>query len=133
MRPSPPPTQSTLALVSRCVTGIERASQSVTSTSGTLITNTQRQEAAWTSSPPSNGPATVAIPVQAVQLPIAAARWRSEKVSMINARLLGTSSAAAMPWIARARDQERGIGREGAGHRGAPKPLTPSAKIRRRP
>ena len=40
----------------------------------TLTTNTQRHEPAWTSRPPSSGPATVAIPVHAVQVPIAAAR-----------------------------------------------------------
>ncbi len=71
---SSPPTQSTVARSVGGRAGICRSSHSVTSTSGTLTMNTQRHEPIWTSRPPSSGPATVAIPVQAVQVPIAAAR-----------------------------------------------------------
>ena len=46
----------------------------VTSTNGRLIRKIERHEATETSHPPRSGPITNAIPVQAVQVPIAAPR-----------------------------------------------------------
>jgi hypothetical protein len=70
---------------------------SVITTGSRLIAKIHRHEATSIRAPPPSGPITVAMPVQAVQLPIAPARSSSSNVSMINASVLGTSSAPAIP------------------------------------
>ena len=79
-----------------------RASSSVTSTSGTLIAKIQRHDAWSTITPPASGPTIIAIPLQAVQEPIASPRSRSENAATMIASELGVSSAPAAPCSARA-------------------------------
>ena len=56
-----------------------------------------------TSQPPATGPTTNAIPVQAVQVPIAAPRSSPLKTTVIVASAAGVSSAPATPCSARAK------------------------------
>src|SRR5436305_10199067 len=61
---------------------------------GTLIKNTQRQEACWTSQPPSTGPIAVVIAVKPDQVPMALLRCAAGKELLMSARLFGTRKAA---------------------------------------
>ena len=78
-------------------------SAAATATSGRLIRKIARQETAVTSQPPATGPTTNAIPVQAVQVPIAAPRSSPLKTTVIVASAAGVSSAPATPCSARAK------------------------------
>ena len=78
-------------------------SAAVAIANGTLMMNTQRQDAWVTSQPPTSGPITNAMPVHAVHAPIAAPRSSPLKVAAITARPAGVSSAPAMPCRPRAR------------------------------
>ena len=103
-------------------------------TTGTTLTrNTQRHEATVTSAPPPSGPITVAIPVHAVHVPIAIARSCSANVSMISASVLGTSSAPATPWIARAAISTPLVGAAAHSSEQTPNAPVPIANTRRRP
>ncbi len=93
----------------------------------------QRHDASWIRAPPPSGPTTVAIPVHAVQEPIAVARSPSSKVSMISASVLGTSSAPATPWSARAPIRNALLGAIAHSSEQAPNPTRPAANTRRRP
>ena len=64
---------------------------------------TQRHDAWVTSQPPTSGPITNAMPVQAVQAPIAAPRSSPLNVVAITASPAGVSIAPATPWSPRAR------------------------------
>ena len=75
---------------------------------------TQRQEACVTSQPPTSGPITNAMPVQAVQVPIAAPRSSPLNVAVITASPAGVSSAPATPCSAAGEDQRRPVRRRGA-------------------
>src|SRR6266566_2712134 len=63
---------------------------STTTASGTLIKNTQRQEAYWTNTPPSTGPTTVVSAENPDQVPKARPRCSSLKEALIIAKLPGT-------------------------------------------
>ena len=102
-------------------------------TSGRLIRNSQRQEAIARSSPPASGPITLAIAPNAVHVPIAAPRSSSSKVATITASELGVSSAPATPWSARAAISTPIEGASAHSSEAAPKPATPSVKMRRSP
>ena len=65
---------------------------------GTLIRKIARHETAVTSQPPRGGPSRKAIPVQAVQVPIAAPRSSPSKDTVIVASAAGVRSAPATPW-----------------------------------
>ena len=68
------------------------------------------------------------------QLPIAPARSSpSGNVSTIRASVLGTSRAPAIPCSARAAIRNPLLGATAHNSENAPKPVTPSAKTRRRP
>ena len=97
------------------------------------MTNSHRQDPIASSSPPASGPSTPAIAPQAVQLPIAAPRSDSGNVFTITASELGTSSAPATPWTARAATSVPIVGATAHAREAAPKPDTPNAKIRRSP
>ncbi len=98
-----------------------------------LIRKIQRQETVSSSSPPTSGPTTVAMPLHAVQLPIAAERSDSEKTPTITASALGTSSAPATPCNARAAISACIEGESAQSSEATPKPPTPIAKILRSP
>ena len=63
----------------------------------TLMANTSLQLMYSTSTPPSSGPATKAVPVQAVHVPMAFALPGPLKMEVIMANELGTRSAAPAP------------------------------------
>src|SRR3954451_14693973 len=110
-----------------------RTSASVASTNGTLIPKIQRQVAWSTSRPPPSGPITIAMPAQAVHVPIAAPRSSAGKVAVMTASEDGTSSAPAIPWSARAATSSSAVGASAQMTDVVPKPASPTAKIRRRP
>ncbi len=110
-----------------------RISVTQIATSGRLIRKITRQEEICSSSPPASGPSTVAIPPQAVQLPIAGPRSDSRNVATITARALGVSSAPATPCRARAAINAPIVGASAHSSDATPKPPTPSAKMRRSP
>ena len=98
-----------------------------------LIRKIQRHDAACTSRPPPSGPITVATPVHAVQVPIAAARSPSPNVSRISASELGTSRAPATPCTPRAAIRTSLLGASAHTSEHTPKPIRPAWNTRRRP
>jgi hypothetical protein len=70
---------------------------SVTASGTMLMPKTQRQSSESTSSPPSGGPTTNAVPVHAVHVPIARACAAPVNRALIIASELGTRKAAPMP------------------------------------
>ena len=97
------------------------------------MTKIQRHEPTASSSPPTSGPTTVAIPPQAVQEPIAAPRSESGKVATMTARALGVSSAPATPWRARIAIRTPIVGASAHSSEATPKPPTPIENTRRSP
>jgi hypothetical protein len=89
----------------------------------------QRQDAYSTSAPPTSGPITVAIPLQAVQAPIAHPE-RSRYVARRSARLPGVRSAPKTPWISRAAISTPSVGAMPARTEEAAKPTTPHTNVR---
>ena len=92
-----------------------------------------RQEAAWISQPPMNGPMALPTPDRPDQAPIALPRSSGWKEASMIARLPGVSSAAPMPCTARAAIR---TGASGAAlHRteATANHTTPARKIRLRP
>ena len=80
------------------------------------------------------GPTTVAIPPQAVHVPIAAPRsCSSAKVAAISASDAGVSRALVTPCSARAATSGSIVGASAQRSDARPKRATPSAKIRRCP
>ena len=83
---------------------------SVTASGTTLIPNTHRQLSASTSSPPSGGPTTNAVPVHAVHVPIARGLPRAGEPGLIIASELGTRNAAPTPCRQRAATRTQPVG-----------------------
>lgn len=110
-----------------------RATTSVTTISGTLIQKIARQESASTSAPPPAGPITVAIPLHAVQVPIALPRSAPSKVAARIASDPGTSSAPASPCSARPAISTSTLGARAQTTEVTPKPTRPAMNMRRRP
>ncbi len=101
--------------------------------SGMLTQKIARHESASTSAPPPAGPITVAIPVQAVQVPIAFPRAGPSKVAVRIAREPGTSSAPASPCSAREPIRIWLVGATAHITEVIAKPTRPRMNIRRRP
>ncbi len=79
--------------------------------SGTRFTpKIHRQFSASTSTPPSSGPITNAVPVHAVQVPMARACAAPENRELISARELGTRNAAPTPCRHRAATSTQPVG-----------------------
>ena len=93
----------------------------------------QRHEILSTISPPASGPTIDAIPPQAVQAPIAAARSRSVNAATMIASELGVSSAPAAPCSARAAISTSIEGATAQASESTPNGATPSANTRRSP
>jgi len=114
--------------------GAVRASaHSVAPTGITLTANTVRHELRSTSVPPTSGPATKAMPVQAVQVPIAFPCAGPSKCEMMSAIELGTKSAPATPCSARAAMRRPASGASAHMIDVAANPTRPAANTRRRP
>ena len=105
----------------------------VTRISGTLTRKMARQENASTSAPPPAGPITVAMPVQAVQVPTARPRSAPSKVAARIASEPGTRSAPARPWSPRAAIRKPLLGAMPQRTEVMPKRPRPMMKIRRLP
>ena len=86
----------------------------MTTISGMLTQKIARHDSASISAPPPAGPITVAIPVQAVQVPTALPRAAPSNVAARIASEPGTSSAPAKPCAARAPIRISEFGRHGA-------------------
>src|ERR1700687_4155132 len=69
---------------------------------GRLMKKIARHDQVSTSHPPSTGPKALVSADAPDQVPIDRPRSAIGKAALIMARLLGTSSAPPMPWIARA-------------------------------
>src|SRR6185312_6102733 len=105
----------------------------VTAISGRLIAKIQRQESWSMSRPPSSGPATKKMPVQAVQVPTAAPRSSPSKQAVMIASELGTSSAPATPCRVRPAMSRAELGAIAQIAEVTAKPPSPTRKMRRRP
>ncbi len=108
-------------------------SATVAAISGRLTQKIARHEVRPISAPPPAGPSTVAIPVQAVQVPTALPRAAPSKVAATIASDPGTSSAPATPCRARAAIRNSTEGAIAQSAEVAPKATSPMTKIRRRP
>jgi len=110
-----------------------RTSRTVATTRGTFSANTHRHDAWSTITPPASGPITAAIPLHAVQLPIAGPRSWGENAPMMIASELGTSNAAAAPCSVRAAISTPIVGARAHATEKTPKATTPTANTRRTP
>ncbi len=110
-----------------------RVSATVAAISGRLTQKIARQEVSPIRAPPPAGPITVAIPVQAVQVPTALPRSAPSKVAATIASEPGTSSAPAIPCRARAAIRNSTVGAIAQSAEQAPKAIRPMTNIRRRP
>ena len=102
-------------------------------TNGTLMAKIQRQLATSISQPPASGPMTNAIPPHAVHEPIAPPRSSGGKLATMTARALGVSIAPKTPCNARPATSTSIDGASAQTTLTAPKPATPSVKMRRSP
>ena len=110
-----------------------RVSITVAAISGMLTQKIARQEVIPIRAPPPAGPITVAIPVQAVQVPTALPRAAPSKVEATIASEPGTSSAPVTPCSARAATRNSSVGAIAQRTEVKPKPIKPKTNIRRRP
>jgi hypothetical protein len=130
----PAPTKSTRRSATRVGRGsATRISTSVTRTSGTFSAKIQRHETSSTITPPTSGPTIEAIPPQAVQEPIAAARFVGSNAATTIASELGVTSAPAAPWSMRAPISTSIVGASAQPTDSSPKATTPTANTRRAP
>src|SRR5271166_832366 len=85
--------------------------------------------------PPTTGPAAIATPPAAVQIPIARARRRESwaHASFSIARELGTNKAAPIPWMALVALSKPGPGASPQANEAAAKPTNPATKTRFEP
>ncbi len=100
---------------------------------GRLITNTNRHDTESMSHPPRKGPTAVATPPRPDHAPMARPRSSGWNDADTIARLLGTTSAAAMPWTQRAAIRDPVSGATAHTSDVAAKAPRPTTKIRRRP
>jgi hypothetical protein len=105
----------------------------VASAIGTLSRKITRQVEIPISQPPRSGPTTVEIPLQAVQVPIAAPRPCPAKLVVITASDAGVNSAPAMPWTPRNTISVVASGAAAQAADATPKHATPSVNIRTSP
>ena len=110
-----------------------RAMKKTAAAIGRFTKKTARQDATWTSHPPTTGPTAPATAVSDDHVPTARPRSRDEKAEPRIARLDGTSSAAPIPCTARAATSHQTPGASAQAAEDAAKTATPIAKIRRRP
>jgi hypothetical protein len=101
--------------------------------SGRLIRNTQRQETASTSQPPTSGPIAPATPPRADQAPIARDRSRGTKTASMIASEPGVSSAPPIPWRMRAATSTSIDGASAHSADATVNQITPTWKTSRRP
>jgi hypothetical protein len=118
----------TLALVLP-FSGSNLISHSVIAIGKILIAKIARHDSVSTKRPPTSGPTTNAIPVQAVQLPIAFAWDGPLKVEMMIAKELGTSSAPATPCNPRKSMSKVLVGAAAQSKEATPNPMRPQRKI----
>src|SRR5215475_280010 len=100
---------------------------------GKLMKKTQRHEACSINQPPRTGPIAAVIDVKPDQVPMARPRSFSANDALMIARLPGTSSAAPIPWIARARISPLMVSARPQAADAVAKTMAPIAYIRRRP
>lgn len=77
-------------------------SASPSSTTGTLMRNTDPHQNRSSSAPPSTGPSTMEMPTDATQMPMARPRSSGSKTCVMIASVDGMTAAAPTPMKARA-------------------------------
>ena len=105
----------------------------ITAATGRLIAKISRQETAWTSHPPRNGPIAVATADSPDQAPIAWPRSAGRNDASMIARLPGVSSAPPTPCTARAPISSAALGATPQTSEATANHTTPARKIRFRP
>ena len=98
-----------------------------------LTAKIHRQPTASTSTPPSSGPITKAVPVHAVHVPMARDCAAPENRALIIARELGTRNAAPMPCRQRAATSTQPLGASADSTDATAKTTTPIRSTDRRP
>ena len=101
--------------------------------SGRLMTNISRQDTAWTSQPPMNGPIAVPTPLYPDHAPMALPRSPGRNTASRMARLPGVSRAAPTPCRARARIRNVAPGATALSRDASANQITPIRKTRLRP
>ena len=132
---SSPPMASRRGRGPPAAAGATAASTSTTviATRGGLMRKIARQEAAETSHPPASGPMTKAMPVQAVQAPMAAPRSSPLKVAVIVASAAGGEDGPGDPCSARAAIRVSPLQARAHTREVAPKAISPPVSTRRLP
>jgi hypothetical protein len=105
----------------------------IAAATGRLIAKISRQDTAWTSHPPRNGPIAVATPDSPDQAPIALPRSAGRNDASMMARLPGVSSAAPTPCRARAAIRNAEPAANPHSSEDSANHVTPVRKIRFRP
>ena len=100
---------------------------------GRLMRKMSRQEAAWTSQPPRNGPIAAVTPPSPDQAPMAGPRSSRRKLASMMARLPGVSRAPPMPWRARAAIRASSVGARPHSSEATANQITPITNTLRRP
>ena len=114
--------------------GTCRTEMATTATaSGRLMKKIRRHDTALISHPPINGPTAVARPPSPDQAPMALDRSSLTKEACRMARLPGVSSAAPMPWMARARISVAALGASAHSSDATANQTVPITNTRRRP
>ena len=108
-------------------------SQRAMAATGKLTQKAARQLIVSMRKPPIGGPSAVVIADAAAQVPIARPRTDFGKHDVMIARLCGTSSAAPIPWIARAAISRPTLGATAQASEATVKTTMPMMKISRRP
>ena len=100
---------------------------------GTLIQKIQVQSSPLTTAPPTIGPLATAIPVTALNRPIAVPRFSAGKAALNSARPRDIMNAAPTPWTARAAISQPTLGEAAQAAEASANPTIPTAYNRRRP
>ena len=100
---------------------------------GTLIQKIHSQSIPSTTAPPTSGPSATAIPVTALNMPIAAPRRSGGNAAESRAKPSGRTSAAPAPWIARAAISTPTLGASAQAAEASANRTRPAAYMRRRP
>ena len=100
---------------------------------GTLTQKIQCQSRPWVTAPPTSGPLATARPPIPPQMPITVPRRAGGKADVRMVRLTGMTTAAPIPWTARAAISIPADGARAQAADAAVKVASPTAKSRRRP
>ncbi len=110
-----------------------RVIAAISTATGALIQNTDRQPNCATSTPPSSGPAAAASAIAPVRTAIARPSRSGGQHSLSSASVPGCSSAPNAPWATRSAITQPTVGAAAMPAEAAPKPSTPASSVGRCP